>query len=122
MAVSYLIANFEELSKGTGLLGLVLRAVGAYIQTFIDLAYKLTDALGLTNSALDATREAMVANAEKAKEALGEQTKEYDRLIAVAKSNGESTVQIELQKQRAIQATNEMILRQMLAQVKRGEE
>lgn len=122
MAVSYLIANFEELSKGTGLLGTVLRAVGAYIQTFIDLAYKLTDALGLTNSALDATREAMVANAEKAKEALGEQTKEYDRLIAVAKSNGESTVQIELDKQRAIQATNEMILRQMLAQVKSGKE
>ena len=122
MAVSYLIANFEELSKGTGLLGVVLRAVGAYIQTFIDLAYKLTDALGLTNSALDATREAMVANAEKAKEALGEQTKEYDRLIAVAKSNGESTVQIELQKQRAIQATNEMILRQLLAQVKAGQE
>ena len=122
MAVSYLIANFEELSKGTGLLGTVLRAVGAYIQTFIDLAYKLTDALGLTNSALDETREAMVNNAEKAKEALGEQTKEYDRLIAVAKSNGESTVQIELDKQRAIQATNEMILRQMLAQVKSGVE
>lgn len=122
MAVSYLIANFEELSKGTGLLGLVLRAVGAYIQTFIDLAYKLTDALGLTNSALDATREAMVANAEKAKEALGEQTKEYDRLIAVAKSNGESTVQIELQKQRAIQATNAMILRQLKAQIEAGQE
>ena len=122
MAVSYLIANFEELSKGTGLLGLVLRAVGAYIQTFIDLAYKLTDALGLTNSALDATREAMVANAEKAKEALGEQTKEYDRLIAVAKSNGESTVQIELDKQRAIQATNVMILRQLKAQIEAGQE
>ena len=122
MAVSYLIANFEELSKGTGLLGVVLRAVGAYIQTFIDLAYKLTDALGLTNSALDATREAMVANAEKAKEALGEQTKEYDRLIAVAKSNGESTVQIELQKQRAIQATNVMILSQLKAQIEAGQE
>lgn len=122
MAVSYLIANFEELSKGTGLLGLVLRAVGDYIQIFIDLATALTDALGLTNSALDAQREAMVANAEKAKEALGEQTKEYDRQIAVAKSNGESTVQIELQKQRAIQATNVMILSQLLAQVKAGEE
>lgn len=122
MAVSYLIANFEELSKGSGLLGTVLRAVGDYIQIFIDLAYALTDALGLTNSALDAQREAMVANAEKAKEALGEQTKEYDRLIAVAKSNGESTVQIELQKQRAIQATNAMILSQLLAQQKAGKE
>ena len=122
MAVSYLIANFEELSKGTGLLGVVLRAVGAYIQTFIDLAYKLTDALGLTNSALDAQREAMVANAEKAKEALGEQTKEYDRQMAVAKSNGESTVQIELQKQRAIQATNVMILSQLKAQIEAGKE
>ena len=122
MAVSYLIANFEELSKGTGLLGTVLRAVGAYIQIFIDVAYKLTDALGLTNSALDAQREAMVANAEKAKEALGEQTKEYDRQMAVAKSNGESTVQIELQKQRAIQATNVMILSQLKAQIEAGKE
>ena len=64
----------------------------------------------------------MVANAEKAKEALGEQTKEYDRLIAVAKSNGESTVQIELDKQRAIQATNVMILRQLKAQIEAGQE
>lgn len=122
MAVSYLITNFEELSKGTGLLGVVLRAVGAYIGTFIDALTWFTDKIGLTTSELDAMRESMVANAEKAKEALGEQTKEYDRLIAVAKSNGESTVQIELQKQRAIQATNEMILRQMLAQVKSGVE
>lgn len=122
MAVSYLIANFEELSKGTGLLGVVLRSVGAYIQVFIDALTYLTDALGLTNSALDAQREAMVANAEAAKEALGEQTKEYDRQMAVAKSNGESTVKIELQKQRAIQATNAMILRQLLAQIKAGQE
>ena len=122
MAVSYLITNFEELSKGTGLLGTVLRAVGAYIGTFIDALTWFTDKIGLTTSELDAMRESMVANAEKAKEALGEQTKEYDRLIAVAKSNGESTVQIELDKQRAIQATNEMILRQMLAQVKSGVE
>ena len=122
MAVSYLITNFEELSKGTGLLGVVLRAVGAYIGTFIDALTWFTDKIGLTTSELDAMRESMVANAEKAKEALGEQTKEYDRLIAVAKSNGESTVQIELDKQRAIQATNEMILRQMLAQVKSGVE
>ena len=122
MAVSYLIANFEELSKGTGLLGLVLRAVGDYIQIFIDALTWLTDKLGLTNSALDAQREAMVANAEAAKEALGEQTKEYDRLIAVAKSNGESTVQIELDKQRAIQATNVMILRQLKAQIEAGQE
>jgi hypothetical protein len=122
MAVSYLITNFEELSKGTGLLGLVLRSVGAYIQVFIDALTWFTDKIGLTTSELDAMRESMVANAEKAKEALGEQVKEYDRLIAVAKSNGESTVQIELDKQRAIQATNEMILRQMLAQIKSGVE
>lgn len=122
MAVSYLITNFEELSKGTGLLGIVLREVGAYIGKFIDALTWFTDKIGLTTSELDTMRESMVANAEKAKEALGEQTKEYDRLIAVAKSNGESTVQIELQKQRAIQATNEMILRQLLAQVKAGQE
>ena len=122
MAVSYLITNFEELSKGTGLLGTVLRAVGACIGTFIDALTWFTDKIGLTTSELDAMRESMVANAEKAKEALGEQTKEYDRLIAVAKSNGESTVQIELDKQRAIQATNAMILRQMLAQMKSGVE
>lgn len=121
-AVMYLVENFDELSKGSGVLAKSLRFVGDIITSITDAAYALTDALGLTTHALDAQREAMVANAEKAKEALGEQTKEYDRQMAVAKSNGESTVQIELQKQRAIQATNVMILSQLKAQIEAGQE
>ena len=119
-AVVYLVENFESLSKGSGVLAKALRFVGDIITSITDAAYALTDALGLTNHALDVQGETIVKNAEKTKEALGEQTSEYDRLIAVAKANGESTVELELAKQKAIQATNAEILKQMLAYVQAG--
>lgn len=119
-AVVYLVENFESLSKGSGVLAKSLRFVGDIITSITDAAYALTDALGLTNHALDVQGETIVKNAEKTKEALGEQTSEYDRLIAVAKANGESTVELEIAKQKAIQATNAEILKQMLAYVKAG--
>lgn len=119
-AVVYLVENFESLSKGSGVLAKALRFVGDIITSITDAAYALTDALGLTNHALDVQGETIVKNAEKTKEALGEQTDEYDRLIAVAKANGESTVEIELAKQRSIQATNAEILKQSLAYVQAG--
>ena len=119
-AVVYLVENFESLSKGSDVLAKALRFVGDIITSITDAAYALTDALGLTNHALDVQGETIVKNAEKTKEALGEQTSEYDRLIAVAKANGESTVELELAKQKAIQATNAEILKQMLAYVQAG--
>lgn len=119
-AVMYLVENFDSLSKGSGFLAKSLRFVGDIVTFLVDKIYAFTDAIGLTTHELDKMGEKVVENAEKAKEALSEQTAEYDRLIAVAKANGESTVELELAKQRAIQATNAEVLKQMLAYVQAG--
>jgi len=119
-AVTYLIENFEELSQGSGLLAKSLRFVGDVIQNITDSVYVLTDALGLTNSELDKQGEAIKTNADKATEALGRQTAEYDRQIAVAKASGKSAVDLEIAKQQAIIDTNKALVEQTIAYVKQG--
>jgi len=120
MAVSYLVANFDELSKGSGLLAKALQFVGSIIKVVTDGIMWLTDNLGLTNSALDAMGDATVENANKAKEALAGQTAEYDRQIAAAKAAGKSTIDLEIAKQAAIIETNKALIEQTIAYVKQG--
>jgi len=120
--VTYLIENFEELSKGSGILAQVLRGVGDVITTITDYIYKFTDAIGLTNSALDKMGEATVENAEAAKDALANQTAEYDRQIAVAKASGKNAIDLEIAKQQAIIDTNKALVEQTIAYVRAGGE
>ena len=119
-AVVYLVENFDELSKGSGVLAKVLRGVGEVITTITDYIYKFTDALGLTNSSLDKMGEAVVENANKAKEALASQTAEYDRQIAIAKASGKSAFDLEKAKQQAIIDTNKALVEQTIAYVRQG--
>jgi hypothetical protein len=125
-AVGYLVENFEELSQGSGLLAKALRFVGDIIGSIVDAFTFLTDKIGLTNSALEKQGEVAEENAKKVTEALAEQTAEYDRQIAVAKANGQNTVELEIKKQQAILATNKIIAEQSLAlinaRIKAGEE
>lgn len=120
--ITYLVTHFEELSQGSGLLAKALRVVGDVIDGAVKLLYKFTDLIGVTNSALDEMGETIVTNAEKTKEALADTTKEYDRQIAAAKASGESTVEMEIAKQKAIQATNDAIIRQAIALINAGGE
>lgn len=118
--VSYLIANFDELSKGSGGLAKALKFVGDVIGEILKAGEQmlnfLTDAIGLT-SELERTQEAMGKKAidsfTKSKEALGEQTAEMDRNIKVAKAMGKNTVEMEIEKQKAIIATNLQYLLQL---------
>jgi hypothetical protein len=119
-AVVYLVENFESLSQGSGVLAKSLRFVGDIITSITDAAYKLTDALGLTNSELDKQGEAIKSNADKATEALGRQTAEYDRQIAIAKASGKSAIDLEMAKQRAIIETNKELVKQTIEYVKNG--
>lgn len=121
-AVGYLVENFEELGQGSGLLAKALRFVGDIIGSIVDGLTFLTDKIGLTNSALEKQGEVAEENAKKVTEALAEQTAEYDRQIAVAKANGENTVELEIKKQQAILATNKTIAEQSLALIKAGKE
>lgn len=120
--VMYLIENFDELSKGSGLLAKALRVVGDILGGIKDAFLSVTDAIGLTNTALDEQGEAIAKNAEKFKEALAAQTAAYDRQIMVAKAAGENTVALEKAKQQAIIDTNVLIAKQIEAFVRAGGE
>lgn len=120
--VMYLIENFDELSKGSGLLAKALRFVGDIVTVVTDYIYKFTDAIGLTNSALDKMGEATVENANKAKDALASQTAEYDRQIAIAKASGKNAIDLEIAKQQAIIDTNKALVEQTIAYVRSGGE
>src|SRR5574343_324678 len=118
--ITYLITNFKELSEGTGILAKVLKPIGEIIGWITDGLYALTDAIGLTNTALDEMGENTVKNAEASKEALSQQNAEYDRQIKVAKAAGESNVELEKAKQQAIIDTNVQIVKQIEAFVRAG--
>ena len=118
--VQYLIENFDELSKGSNGVAKALRFVGDIIGEILKVGEQmlnfLTDAIGLT-SELERTQEAMGKKAidsfTKSKEALGEQTAEMDRNIKVAKAMGKNTVEMEIEKQKAIIETNKQYLLQL---------
>ena len=100
--------------------GMVFRAIGDIIQVVIDLVYKFTDAIGLTNSAMDKQAESMVKNAEKAKTAIEDQTLAYDQQIAAAEASGKNAVDLEIAKQKYIIETNKALVEQTIAYVSQG--
>jgi hypothetical protein len=118
--VTYLIENFDELSKGSGVLAKALRFVGDIIGQVVDTAMKMatvvTDLIGLTSKAerdMEAMGKAAIDAFTKSKEALAEQTAEMDRNIKVAKAMGKNTVEMEIEKQKAIIETNKQYLLQL---------
>jgi hypothetical protein len=125
--ISYLVQNFDELSKGSGPLAKTLQAVGdalAWIGdkvgAVIDYFTDLTGATDEASRALEKQGEEIVTNAEKATEALNSQNETYDRQIKLAKAAGKSTVEIEKDKQKAIVETNLAIAKQIQAYVAAG--
>jgi hypothetical protein len=120
--VRYLVENFNELSEGTGIIAKALQGVSWIMNKLKEEIYAVTDALGLTNSALDKQGEAIKTYADKTKEALNQQSAAFDRQIAQAKAAGKSTVDLEIAKQKAIIETNKTIVKQIEAFVRAGGE
>lgn len=120
--VMYLIENFEELSKGSGLLGTVLRGVGKIISELKALFDDLTDSIGLTNTTLDRLAETVNKHTQETNKYLQEYNHNLDNQIKLLKANGESTVELEKKKQLAIIATNVLIVQQLIALVRAGKE
>jgi hypothetical protein len=118
--VQYLIENFDRLSQGSNGVAKALRFVGDIIGEILKVGEQmlnfLTDAIGLT-SELERQQEAMgkaaIDSFTKSKEALAEQTAEMDRNIKVAKAMGKNTVEMEIEKQKAIIETNKQYLLQL---------
>lgn len=120
--ITYLITNFDNLTKGSGPLARALKAVGDVIGGVINF---VTDLIGLTSEserALGRQADAIKKHTEQSTQALAKTTAEYDRQISVMKANGESTVKVEKDKQRAIMDTNASIIHQLLALQKAGKE
>ena len=120
--ISYLVQNFDELSKGSGFLATILKSVGDAISWLVD---GFTDLIGVTSEssrAIEDQGEAMVKANEKSQEALQGTTSEFDRQLAVAKAAGKSTIEIEQAKQQAIIDTNYQIAKGIEAQVRAGGE
>ena len=120
--ISYLVQNFDELSKGSGFLATILRSVSDAVSWLID---GFTDLIGVTSEssrAIEDQGEAMVKANEKSQEALQGTTSEFDRQLAVAKAAGKSTIEIEQAKQQAIIDTNYQIAKGIEAQVRAGGE
>jgi hypothetical protein len=119
-AVTYLVENFDELSKGSGLLAKALRFVGDVIGgikdallDFGDVIQGINPELRKMSSELDGVKESMNG-------LLSEQTGRLDRLIAVTKANGESTIAYENLKQEAIIKTNKLYVDGIINYVKAG--
>jgi len=120
--ITYLITNFDNLTKGSGPLARALKAVGDVIGGVINF---VTDFLHLTSEserALGRQADAIKKHTEQSTQALAKTTAEYDRQISVMKANGESTVKVEKAKQLAIMETNAAIIHQLLAYKKAGGE
>jgi hypothetical protein len=118
--VMYLIENFDDLTKGSGFLSKALKFLGDTVGKVITF---FTDFLGFTSKterAFKQQAEAIKKFSEQSNQALSNTTAEYDRQIAVMKANGESTVEIERAKQKAIVNTNIEIIKQLQAYQKAG--
>jgi hypothetical protein len=118
--VTYLYENFDKLSQGSGGLAKALRFVGDIITDILNVGEKMlnwiTDTIGLTNQLerdMESMSKAAIDGFTKSKEALAEQTAEMDRNIKVAKAMGKNTVEMEIEKQKAIIETNKQYLLQL---------
>ena len=118
--IRYLVENFAELSKGSGVLATILRGVGDAITYVKNLATDLVGATDDGTRALEKQGKAIATNAEKLNTALSEQSAGFDRQITVAKAAGKNTIELEKKKQQAIIDTNFLIAKQIEAFVRAG--
>lgn len=106
--VAYLIENFDKLKASGGLLGTVLTFIGNTISDILGAIEDLADAIGLIdkeeqNNALKREERAkkFVEDEEKKKGAVAER---YDKEIALLKSLGKNTDELEIKSLRAQKA------------------
>lgn len=114
-AITYLISNFDELKNSTGLIGTVFRGIGDIISFVTDKISEFTDALGITNNAIEKQSAKTIEAAKKQQETL---TERYDKEIELAKAAGKNTTKLEKEKQIAILKTLDVQLKAIIAVAK----
>lgn len=110
-----------ELKDKFAFFGKIAEGVGWIIDKIVEGFHALTDALGLTNSKLDAlnskTAELSKKTAETTKENTEQMIKEYDRRIKAAKAEGKETTALEIEKTAMIESQGKVRLRNLQAQL-----
>ncbi|RYY51489.1 MAG: hypothetical protein EOO06_00360 [Chitinophagaceae bacterium] len=98
--VLLIITKFDELKAAGGLLGKMFTALGEVVGFITDLIIKFTDALGLTNIEATKQTEKLIENKKREQEVLEER---YDLEIQLAKTAGKETIDLEIEKAKAIE-------------------
>lgn len=111
--VKYLIEVFNELKESGGLLGAIFKGIGTAIDAVKGAFSWVADKLGIIDLKAQNAAAAVKKFAEDSKQALDEQAKTYDYLIAKASAQGKSTVSLEIEKQQNILNTNKMLIQQL---------
>jgi hypothetical protein len=119
-AVVYLVENFDELSKGSGLLAKALQFIGNIVTGLKDYFLKFGDIISGINPELRGMSKEIDNLKDSMNGLLTEQTGRIERLTALAKANGESTVAYEKLKQDAIIATNKLYVDGIINYVRAG--
>jgi len=90
-----------------GFVGKAFDVIGEVIGYVTDKVKEFLDWIGLTNFAMTKLNDSIIENAKKAKEATLDR---YDSQIAAAKREHKETVFLEIEKQKAILATNKLAI------------
>lgn len=107
-AVALIISNFDKLKNSGGLIGTIFRGIGKIIDELTNAFFDLTDAIGLTNHALDELNQKQLDAAKKIGD---EQIKNVERYIKVLGAQGKEVEKAERLKQRFIIQSSEAQLK-----------
>lgn len=94
-AVTLIISNFDKLKSSGGLVGKVFTFIGDTISGVIEGFTRLTDAMGLTEIAVEKLR---VRQLEKLRSDLAQITELNDKRINIAKAQGKETEKLEKER------------------------
>lgn len=122
LAITYVISNFDELSKSGGIVGNVLNAIGDYVKFVINGFEQLADKLGIIDLEEQKADEARQARSKKFIE--DEQNKKtavaerFNKEIALLKAAGKDTDELEIKSLKAQKA----VVDSQLARIKAFQE
>jgi hypothetical protein len=95
------------LKDKVAIVGQAFDAIGSVITYVMDKIKAFTDAIGISNFAMDKLNDSIIANSKRAQAA---STSMYDSKISELKREHKETVFVEIEKQKAILATNKLAI------------
>lgn len=98
-AVALIISNFDALKNSGGIVGQVFKALAGTVDAAKEAFLSLTDAIGLTNNALDKFNEKKLNNLADSAENIANK---FERIIKLQQAQGKDVIELEKQKTEAL--------------------